>query len=366
MINEGKFGVHETICLVSISICNKVFFTAPGYVTRTLGTASWYMTLISCLSSVILFTFVYLLLKRFPGKSIVEAYDVSLGRVIGFVFSLVLMLFFLVYTGIFSREFVDVIKIYSFLKTPQSVLLGAMLIIASAGALLGLETIARTAKLAAYFALFGFLLVLTLSSQYFNICNIFPLLGYGLGKTVTTGVLRSTAYAEVLIIAVFAGSLQGAKHIKKAGFTSLAISGVLISLALLCFSLIFEYTSTEEVTAPIYVVATLIRYGNFLQKLDPVFLFVWIITTIIYISTMLYTAVSMFCKIFRLQDTRPVVIPMAVIAFSIAVLPMSFSSLIDQYIQGIRMIGNIPFFVMPLIALLVSVLRKKGVNSIEN
>lgn len=359
MIKEGKIGVQEAICLVTIAIVNKIFFTSPGYLTRAVGNTGWYMTLIAMCSALVFFTFIYLLLKRFPGKNIVEIYDAVLGRIGGFLFSFILMASFLLYCGVLIREFVDVTKVYVFPITPPSALIGALLIVATFSVFLGLEAIGRTAKLFAYVALFGYILVVFLSSEHFNVAFLFPILGYGLDRTVTTGLMRSSAYAEVLILAVFAGSLQGSRHIKKAGYISLLLSGFLLSLGILCFTLEFEYTSVQEITAPIYIVVRIIKYGPFFQRLDPLFLFIWIITTIILVSSLFYTTVSIYCKIFRLQDKRPVIIPVGVLIFSVAIFPKDFPSVVSEYVQGARMYGNITFFIMPLMALVVALLRRK-------
>ena len=63
--------------------CYAGFFTSPSALTNYVGTASWYMTLISDLTAIIGFAFLYLLLKRFPGKDIVEIFNVSFGKLIG-------------------------------------------------------------------------------------------------------------------------------------------------------------------------------------------------------------------------------------------------------------------------------------------
>lgn len=93
--------------------------------------------------------------------------------------------------------------------------------------------------------------------------------------------------------------------------------------------------------------------------MDPLFLLQWIITTAIYISILFYTTVSIYCKLFRLQDARPVVIPIAVLVFSIAIFPKDFTSVVTEYVQGIRNYGNITFFIMPVIALIIAVIRNK-------
>lgn len=359
MIKEGKFGVHEATCLVTIAMTNKIFFSSPGFLTRSAGTSGWYLTIISTLVAVLGFVLTYLLLKRFPGKNVVQIYDIALGRLLGFIFSSTLMASFLVYAGMNTREFIDVIKVYSFPYTPPSFLIGSMLLIVAISAYLGIETIARVAKLAAYMALFAYLVLIVLSAGYSKFAHLFPILGYGMGKTVTTALSRTSAFGEVIILAVFAGSLQGASHIKKAGFISLILSGVLLSFAQLCFILVFSYTSTVEITAPLYVLVRLINYGSFFQRLDPLFLFLWVITTIVYISTLFYTTLSIYCKMFRLQDARPLIIPMAVIVFILALYPKDYSGVVTTYVPQLRTYGNFTFFIFPVIALIAAMIRKK-------
>lgn len=359
MIKEGKFGVSEAVCIVTIAICNKIFSTTPGFITRVIGNTGWYMTLISCATALVFFGFIYLLLKRFPGSNIVEIYDASLGRVMGFIFSFLLMVSFLLSVGIYTREFTDILKVYALPFTPPSVIIGTLIFAAAVAAFLGIETIARVAKLASYPALIGYLMILIFTSNSFKLVNLLPIFGYGLDKTVITGILRGSAYDEVIILAVFAGSLQGIEHIKKAGLISLLISGFILSAGLLCFALVFEYRAIQELTIVAFVMTRKISYGTFFQRMDPIFLLLWIITTSIYISILFYTTVSIYCKLFRLQDARPVVIPMAVLAISAAIFPKDFPSVLSVYIQEIRNYGNITFFIMPAIALGIAVIRNK-------
>ncbi len=47
MIQEGKFGIAEAMWLVVFTSAAKVFFYQPATVAALVGTAGWYMTLIS-------------------------------------------------------------------------------------------------------------------------------------------------------------------------------------------------------------------------------------------------------------------------------------------------------------------------------
>ena len=132
----------------------------------------------------------------------------------------------IIYTERFAiiREFVEVLKVYVLPLTPISFLIGIFVAVVTVVSFLGLETIARYAKMSAYILLVSFITVLILASQKYETYRMFPIFGYGLAKTIRHGLARSSFYGEVLILAVVAGSLQGTKYIKKAGYLSLVLS----------------------------------------------------------------------------------------------------------------------------------------------
>jgi spore germination protein KB len=359
MIKEGKFGIQEAICLVTITISNKIFFTAPGRLTEQVGTAGYQMTLVSCTMATFLFTIIYILLKRFPGMGIVEIFNMSLGNVVGYIFSFVLMLFFLISTGILLREFTDILKSFTFHLTPIGVLNLSGMIVISLAAYLGLETIARFSSLAAKASLFTFILLMLLASKDYHLSHIFPIWGYGIGTTVITGLKRTSAFSEILIFGVIASSLQGASHIKKAGYISLLFSGIILSVSIFCYTLAFDYTTNQELISPFFVLVRVINYGAFVQRMDPLLMFVWIVTTLITLSILFYCAISVFCKMHKINDTRPVILPMAVLVLTIAIFPSDLPSVAEIYIPQQRDLGQFILVFFPIIALIASVLRKK-------
>jgi hypothetical protein len=124
-------------------------------------------------------------------------------------------------------------------------------------------------------------------------------------------------------------------------------------------TLVFPYPVLQEMTSPVYNLTRIIKFGIFVQRLDPLFIFLWNITTIISISILFYTSVSIFCRIFRLQDKKPIIIPLAVILFSLVMTITDISSIIETYIEILRYYAAVLFYVLPVIALIVAIIRKK-------
>jgi spore germination protein KB len=363
VIKEGKFGVQETVALTTITITSNVFFSSPGVLARFVGPAAWYVTLISAAVGIIGFTFIYLLLKRFQGKDIIEIFELSLGKIIGSIFSAILAAWLVFYVSVRLREFAEVLIVYVLPLSPLEFIMLIFMTVITILCFLGLEPIARFAKLVAYVLLFGLIVVLVLSFQNYEFHHLFPILGNGIGSTIINGARRSSPYGEVIILAVVAGSLQGTSHIKKSGYISLVLSGLLISACLLGITLAFPYYVAQEMTSPMYELTVLIDYGRFYSRLDAIFLFIWIISTMIAVSILFYCSVSTYCKMFRIQKIRPVILPFSIIVFCAAVAPDDITSVILGLVQQIREYGWIVFFVLPLIALIVAKIRKKGANS---
>lgn len=361
MIKEGKFGVQEALWLTTIAISAKVFFSSPATLTGIVGNSGWYMTIISAAIALVGFLFIYLLLKRFPKKDIVEIFDLSLGRIFGFIFSGILAVYMLFVAITRLSEFNEVIRVYVFPLSPNWYIIGIFIVSVSIMSCLGLESIARFSKLLVYFMLAGFILVLAMSTQNFNINNLYPIFGYGLGKTITTGIVRSSVYGEVIILAIFAKTFQGVKYIKKEGIISICLSAFLISLSLLAFTLTFPYYTAKEITAPMYEMATLIDYGRFVQRVEPVFLFIWIISSLISTTIVFYSFVWIFCKMFRIQDKKPVILGASVIVYAAALMHKDIISVISVNVQFMRNYGSI-VFILPLLALIIAAIRRKGVK----
>ena len=166
-------------------------------------------------------------------------------------------------------------------------------------------------------------------------------------RTLINGVLRSSAYGEVIILAIFAKALQGTTYVKKAGFASLLLSGAFIALSLLAFTLCFPYYVSREITSPMYELATLIDYGRFVQRIEPIFLFIWISTALLSVTALFYSFIRLYCGVFRIADKKPLVIACSVILFSASLMQRDISGIVFQSVQLTRNISFVPFFLMP-------------------
>lgn len=359
MIKEGKFGYHEAISLLVITLSIRVSFTSPAMTVQLVGTAGWYMNIIAALTTALFFSFTYRLLRRFPNQSFMEIYDTVLGKVPGSIVSLIFSAFLMFVAAINLREFTEVMKVFVLPESPPSFIIIVFLICVVVLSFQGLETMARFAKFMIYILGAGIVLVIVLSITNFEISNVFPILGYGLDKTIKVGLLRSSIYGEVVLVGVMASSLHGPREIKRIGNSTILISCIIISIVLLAFILVFPYTTAPELVSPMYTMASYINLGEFLQRLDPIFVFLWNFGSFIEVSLVFYCAMLIYAHVFRINDKRPLIFPMAVILFCLTLIPDGISEVEAGGVQFTRTWGWIFYYLPPMITLFVASIRKK-------
>lgn len=359
MIKDGKFGVHETIALLAITLSAKVFFSSPSVVASKVGTAGWYMTLISAFVAFLATVLLIKLLSIYPNKTLMEIYEIVYGKVVGKILSFILFTSILFNVAIDSREFIEIMKVYDLPQSPSSYLLILLFMVIGVLAYWGLEAIARFSKLMAFFLLFAYISVLILSVKLYEPHRLFPILGYGLDKTILTGIQRSSVYGEIIIIGVIISSLHGIKQAKRAAYLSLLISASIIATALLAFTLVFPYYTGEELAAPIYLMVSLIEYGDFIQRIEPLYFFIWNISTVISVAALFYVSIIMYAFIFELDDKRPLILPLGIIVIFLALIPQNIIQLTKGIVQAIRSYGWIFYFIPPVVTLVIAKITKK-------
>lgn len=358
---QGHIGTYEAVCLTSIMMVTKIFYTSIAVIVKIEGTSGWYGTLISCLTSLVMFSFIFLLLKRFPDMDITQIFEAVIGRVAGKVLTLAFSAYMIFYAASSIREFIEMIKAYNLPYTPPSVLIFGFIAVCAIVAYHGLEGIARVSAIFFVPVIIGILLILILASPNYDLDYMKPYLGYGLKNTIVTGMLRSSAYDEVVILAFIINSVHGLKIFRKAGYSSILISGLTFSTNILCNILAFQYTVGSENLSSLFELSRAIYFNRFVQRLESIFLFAWVIASLVTVSIAFYLTIDIYTKAFRIPGHRPLIFPFSFILFMVALIPENMPEVVQVNIHFIRQYSGFFIYLAPIAILLLAVIfRKRG------
>lgn len=366
-VNEGRIGPVEAVSLTVVYIVAKIFITFPATMVNLGLSAAWVIVVFATLFSIAAFLPIALLMDRFPGRSIVEAGEEAVGPFFNVLFCLGYLSFFMPVEAMVLRQFAERALTVVIPELPISVAIFGIVLGCIVAAYMGLEAIARGTRISFIFVGVLFLIVLVLTSPYWDITNIFPVLGPGPGEIITNSFFKMSVFAEVLILAIIYPNIKIPQgwNMWKLGLTSLAISGLILFITVFFYQLTFSVQVAREIPLPTLEMSRLIYFGRFVQRLEPLFLPMWGLAALLKLSIGFYAMLALITRYLKLPYYRPFILPLAVLTMAVAFFPPNviIALMVDEDI--IRVWGWVPAFGLPLILLSIALLRGKGVKPSE-
>lgn len=273
--------------------------------------------------------------------------------------------------SILLRSFSEGLKIIFFPRTTVTTIMLLFLIAMIMANRLGFHSIVRSNLFFMPIVLFSILFIFIANLNSFTFERMMPLLGNGAFSTFFSGLSNLFAFGGISFLYLLPPYLKEEKKYQKIAFVSIGLSAffLLTSVATLLF--IFPFVTTTEEIFPLYLASRYIEFGRFFQRLDAVFLFIWIISVISYLSITLYFSTSIFQKITNVQHTKWISPLFSILVFAIGLLPENLKQLSFLENTVYQYFVLILVFLVSIILLILAnmkyqlIQKKKGSVSID-
>ncbi|MDD4238374.1 MAG: endospore germination permease [Desulfotomaculaceae bacterium] len=359
MIKAGSFGPAEAIILLTISNIARIFLPYPRQLVEIGASAAWMTPLGGLVVALAGFYVMYLVLRKNPEQTVVEITEQAFGPVLGTLLNLFTVGFFLAVGAIFAREFAEAIIIAALPRLPISIISLAYLGLGVLGAYLGIEALARTARLAYPYIFGGILLLLLALIPQWGTGDLFPVFGKGPLSVFGLGTFSTAGVTEIIFAAVIIQSMGGIDSFRLVGYRSMLLAFSSLIAVLLVINLAFNWSTMAENTLPFYRMARNIYLGRFLQRVEAVFVIIWSIVAFIKIAVTLYGAAVALTRTLKLPDYRPLLWPLIVIMFMLSLLPPDLPTVVKLDADLLRPYALIPNYLLPLMILAALRLRRR-------
>lgn len=328
------------------------------------GHAVWISILLAMPGGILLYWIYADLYLAFPDLIISGYTQKILGRWIGWPLSL-MFLPILLYNGSRNlRECGDFLVSASYDKTPifviNAIMATAVIYILNKG----IEVFARMAEI--YFIIIILLgvtcdfVVITAGLTHFK--NLFPVHGKEWLEAL------KSAYPNILIFPfgeVVCFTAVFPQFRKSGKLRNTGIAAIIISACLLSFNhaVIMSVLGTEmynRTNFPLFTTITLVNVVNFIQRLDALVILILIIDVCFKMSVYCYAAVMITADLFKVQDTRKLVIPVVVVVlFSSFISAENYPVHVKEGSILVKIILPFLCVVIPIVLFLVHRLRRK-------
>lgn len=358
MDNSMQLNQKQLTLVVANLLAVKMIFAFPRYLFGTSGNAAWiqalYMTAIAYI-----FLELSLFLYRFTGrKSVIQLAESIGGIPFKIVVSLAVAAIFAASLGTEVRVFAESVKLVLLPKSKTEYVMLLFGLTVAVGSLSGFCALSTINAIFFPFCLFFLVIMSAALIQNCDINNIFPIFGTGVKQIFVGGLSDLCCFSDLLALNILAPYCEDINMVRKSGRKAIGIAGAVITLLCLVYGLIYPYPYTSEFLLTAYQLSRMVRAGEYFQRFEALFEFVWSITQLLYSSMYICLICDVLSSAFKLHDKKATIPCIIAIICFMAAMPESVAELLETS----RKIKRFVFpaaYLLPIIIPLIYIIPRR-------
>lgn len=159
------------------------------------------------------------------------------------------------------------------------------------------------------------------TSKEFVFERITPIFGPGYKETFLTGTSNLFAFSGIAYLYFIMPMLKKHTDFKNVSIISMGISWLFLLLSVASLLLVLPFITYSEEINSLYVITRLVKYGDFLQRTDALFIFLWILSTLSYLSIVSFFIIHITQKLTNIKHSKELIFSYAGIFLGLFLMP---------------------------------------------
>jgi hypothetical protein len=323
-------------------------------------TAAWLVTLLASLVITLAYWPIAVALRRIPRSTVIDLAQVALGRPGAILAGLAVSATFLFMQGMILRETSEMAITAAFPHTPQtfatvSLLLGSMYIAYGDS-----TSLVRLGRLMLPAVVAVILLILVGSWAWGQWRNVTPFWGPGPVRLALGVPQVAVLFAPATAVGLMTDRVRDRKELVPWILLTPLIAGGIVSLETLVITMIMPYPASTSTTFPLYAAARIIVAGRFFERLEGLWLFMWVWSTIVLSGVLLYGASAAIARAFAMPRHTFPIVPLATVAMTVAFFSRNQADTITLHERGAWLVFAVTALLPALLAPIALYRYNKG------
>ena len=363
-MENTRIGKLEAISFLITIMSNHVILNISKSIISSTNSSALINTLYISIIALILSYVIYILLNKFPTFDILDISNFLGGKTFKCIIGFLFCAYFIFFSATLLKNFIYCLQIIYYPNTNTFSLLLLFFIGAFFVCNLKYNALYRSNLLTIPFVILSIFILFLGNLGDFSFENIFPILGNGINATFLYGSSNLFAFQGLLYLLFLPPHLKDCTELKKISIISILLSAIYLIISIATIIFLFNTEVTNTLLMPLYSAVRYIEFGTFFQRLDSVFILIWIISFISYLSLSINTCSNILKKTTKIQSPKFSIV--LVCFFMLIVTFLSYSYGISTFL--LEIVYKYSFFIIlgiSLTLLLVSYLLKniKAKNS---
>jgi len=362
VLEKGKISTLQMEFMIIPAIIATGVLSIPSISGKYARHDMWMTPIVGSIIGFITVYIVWKLHQLFPKLTPFQYSEKILGKVVGRIFSLFLIFFFLHDTGIVIRQYSDFITSNVMRETPSVVFSISITFVSALAVRGGIEVIARSAVICTTIFLCVSLVLLLLIKDV-EVSYMLPILEDGLLPVMKGALVHTAWFSEFFLLAfIYPFINTRGKGLKSGMKASLYVMLLLLYFHLFVLT-ILEVSAVNQLY-PVHSIIRSISVFGFFENFEIIITASWVLGNFIKVSVFLYVANLGIAQLFGLSN------------YQITVFPLSLLLVLLSYWDIPNIVGLVdfltkiqPFYfilvqtVFPLFLLIIAFARRKRSES---
>ena len=352
-----KIGYVEAIALITIVMINKIILNTPKDIIAKTGPSSCLNVIYISIIAIIIAIVISVLFKKFPGYDILEVSKFLGGNVLKFLIGSAYIILLIILTASIIKSLSETLRIIYFRTSPILYITLFFIVSSIISNRYSIKVIAKANLIIAPIIFISVMIILASSIRNFMPQRIFPILGYGINQTFFSGLTNIFSYSGLLYLLFLPPLLDKPDKLKRMSVVAISISSVYLLLSVACLLLSLSFTMHSDESFSLYVLTRNLVYGRFIQRVDAIFILVWIIAILSYINIPISLCIYIFKKITNISDTNSFNYTINLLILALCIIPVEYAIFTKVISQVVQNYFFILFFAVSLPVLILANLK---------
>jgi spore germination protein KB len=359
MIRDGHIGHREAIAMLVSAVTTKIFLSYPQEMVRLGMSAGWQIPLLSAVWTTVLLVLFLRLYDLAENQNVIQVGFRVGGRPFGVFVALFYSLYFFILASLVLREFTETVVATVLPGTPVSAVAVPFMVAILYIAYRGSEVITRVALLFVPVVFIGVAIIFLLNLNWADPYNLFPIEGPGADSVIRESFLRISSYSEFFIIGLLFSFFRTKTEFKKMCIWSLVLSTVCLTITVVFYLMLFPDETSSRLPFPMYQISRMIYLSRFLQRIESVFIFIWVGSAVLNVGISLWAATYSLAEGLQLPMYKPLLAPMSILIYACSFIPRNYPEAASWDINIFRKWVGLVVFGFTLLLFLIVTRRNR-------
>lgn len=324
-MSKTKIGTAEAIMIILTIIVAHTILSLPKNILTSMKSASILNLIYISIIVITIGYFIYKLLKKFPGLDIIDISEFIGGKFLKNIIGIIFIIYFVISASMLLRNFSESLKVIYYPMTDIFFIVAFFIIPVCYANRLNFNATSKTNLIVVPIVLIAIIVLFATNMKQFSPQRMFPILGESTFNTFVLGLSNISAFGGIVYLYFIPPLLKEPEKMKKITLISIGITAIYLIISVATLLFIFSFFITTNEITPLYNATRYIELGNFFQRLESVFLIIWILAFACYLSTISKFSVSVFKKITNIDTSKPLTDIFGLLILGISLVPENYA-----------------------------------------